>query len=151
MLYLHFKKFTNENYTSHCIYNNRQVYFIPCPGSADLYLVSIFIDTLAGPVRKIGLKKQRRTLINFFIIMSKVKLCRSITGATILVIPHPSYRIISHTRAADHYSRSGDVILPKYAQFYDKNGKIYRRTFTVGRPPYVRSGYLTGSFRKLWP
>ena len=69
--------------------------------------------------------------------MSKVKLCRSITGATILVIPHPSYRIISHTRAADHYSRSGDVILPKYAQFYDKNGKIYRRTFTVG-------------FRKLW-
>ena len=63
--------------------------------------------------------------------MSKVKLCRSITGATILVIPHPSYRIISHTRAADHYSRSGDVILPKYAQFYDKNGKIYRRTFTV--------------------
>ena len=45
--------------------------------------------------------------------MSKVKLCRSITVATILVIPHPSYRIISHTRAADHYSRSGDVILPK--------------------------------------
>ena len=26
-----------------------------------------------------------------------------------------------------------------------------RRTFTVGRPPYVKSGYLTGNFRKLWP
>src|SRR5436190_18258537 len=24
------------------------------------------------------------------------------------------------------------------------------RTFTAGRPPYARSGYLTGSFRKLW-
>jgi hypothetical protein len=26
-----------------------------------------------------------------------------------------------------------------------------RRTFTVGRPPYAKSGYLTGNFRKLWP
>src|ERR1043165_7513965 len=26
-----------------------------------------------------------------------------------------------------------------------------RRTFTVGRPPYIKSGYLTGNFRKLWP
>src|SRR5256885_15872681 len=24
------------------------------------------------------------------------------------------------------------------------------RTFAAGRPPYARSGYLTGSFRKLW-
>ena len=26
-----------------------------------------------------------------------------------------------------------------------------RRTFTVGRPLYAKSGYLTGNFRKLWP
>src|ERR1044072_4262287 len=26
-----------------------------------------------------------------------------------------------------------------------------RRMFTVGRPPYAKSGYLTGNFRKLWP
>ena len=24
-------------------------------------------------------------------------------------------------------------------------------TFTAGRPPYARAGYLTGNFRKLWP
>ena len=29
--------------------------------------------------------------------------------------------------------------------------KKTRRTFTVGRPPYAKSGYSTGNFRKLWP
>ena len=28
---------------------------------------------------------------------------------------------------------------------------VTERTFTAGRPPYARAGYLTGDFRKLWP
>ena len=46
--------------------------------------------------------------------MGKVKLYRSITGATILMIPHPSYRIIPHTRAANHYSHQGEQSSTKY-------------------------------------
>jgi hypothetical protein len=58
--------------------------------------------------KKVHVNKLRNLLVG------KVKLYRSITGATILMIPHPSYRIIPHTRAANHYLHQGEQSSTKY-------------------------------------
>ena len=47
-----------------------------------------------------------------------------------------------------HVSYSPQAWNLKSSQLFGWCGE---RTFTTGCPPYARSGYLTGDFRKLWP